>query len=100
MLVNVHFKFQPPSMFPFFVFRKCCLIKSCSTSEGLSEYKITWPYVEWCRLRIHLRSLHVRHFGMVAATALTIMCGGHLQYHDLHTEFHKNLPIGPDTQTG
>jgi hypothetical protein len=48
----------------------------------------------------HLRSLHARHFGIVAATALKSICGGHLQYHDLPTEFHKNLPFSPDTQTG
>jgi hypothetical protein len=60
-------------MFVFFVFRKNGLIKSCSSSEGLSEYKITCFYVDWCKFYIHLKSLYDRHFGMVAATALKTM---------------------------
>jgi hypothetical protein len=46
------------------------------------------------------------HFGMVAATALKTWRRGHLQWHELPTKFHKNLPIyseietGKDTQTG
>jgi hypothetical protein len=40
MLQNVNFKFQPPAMFPFLVFRKSGPIKSFSSSEDLSEYKI------------------------------------------------------------
>jgi hypothetical protein len=49
------------------------LIKSCSSSEGVSEYKISWGYVDWCKFCIHLRRLKVCHFGMVAAAALEIM---------------------------
>jgi len=30
---------------------------------------------------------------MVAATALKLLRQGHLQWHDLHTEFHHNLQI-------
>jgi hypothetical protein len=36
------------------------------------------------------------HFGMVAATALILWPRGNLQWHDLPTEFHKNLPIGSE----
>jgi hypothetical protein len=73
VLQNVNFKFKPPAIFPFFVFRKSGLIKSCSSPEDLSEYKMSWSYVEWCKFYIHLKSLNVRHFGMVAATTLQIM---------------------------
>jgi hypothetical protein len=55
-------------MFPFFVFRKSCLIKSCSSSEDLSEYKVSWYYIERFKFYLHLQSF-VRHFVMVAATA-------------------------------
>jgi hypothetical protein len=55
-------------MFPFFAFRKSGIIKSCSSSEDLTEYKISWPYVDWCKFYIHLKGLNVHHFGMVAAT--------------------------------
>jgi hypothetical protein len=37
----VNFKFQSPTMFVFFVFSKNGLLKSCSSSEDLSEYKIS-----------------------------------------------------------
>jgi hypothetical protein len=91
---NIHFKFQPPSMFVFFVFRKSGLIKSCSSSEDLSKQKISRSYVYWYKFCIHLRSLNVHHFGMVTAMTLKLWCQGHLQWHNLPTEFHKNLPIG------
>jgi hypothetical protein len=46
--------------FFFFAFNKSSLIKSCSSSEDLSECKISWSYVDWCNFCIHLRSLNVR----------------------------------------
>jgi hypothetical protein len=49
--------------------------------------------VEWCKFCIHLRSLKVRHFVMVEGTGLKVGCQGQLKWHDLPTEFHKNLPI-------
>jgi hypothetical protein len=70
---NDNLTYQPPAMFIFFVFRKNGLMKSCSSSEDLSEYEILWPYVEWWKSCIHLRCLNVRHFGMIAATELKIM---------------------------
>jgi hypothetical protein len=60
-------------MFVFLVSHKSGLVKSCSLSEDLSEYKIPWSSVDWCKFFIHLRSLNVHHFGMVAAMALKIM---------------------------
>jgi hypothetical protein len=60
-------------MFVFFIFVKKSLIKSCSSSKDLSEYKSSWSYVERYKFCIHLRSLNVRHFGILAATALTMM---------------------------
>jgi hypothetical protein len=52
-------------MFPFFVFRTNAHIKNCSSSEDLSEYKISGYYVHWCKFYTHLKSLNVRHFVMV-----------------------------------
>jgi hypothetical protein len=37
---------------------------------------------------------------MIAAMALNIMAQGHLQWHDLSTEFHKNLPVGSEVNRG
>jgi hypothetical protein len=48
----------------------------------------------------HLRSFNVSHFGMVAATALKLCCHGHLQWHDLYTEFNKNVLIGSEVGGG
>jgi hypothetical protein len=76
-------------MFVFSFFRKNGLIKSCSSSEHLSEHKISWSYVDWCKFYIQLKSLNVRHFVMVADTALKLLRQGHLQWHDLPTEFYK-----------
>jgi hypothetical protein len=47
-------------MFPFFVFRKSGLIKRCSFSENLSEYKTLWSYIDWYKFYIHLKSVNVR----------------------------------------
>jgi hypothetical protein len=60
---------QTTAMFVF-VFDKNGLIKSCSSFEDLSAYKISWSHVEWCKFCIHLRSLNVRHFGMVEGKGL------------------------------
>jgi hypothetical protein len=66
----MNFKIQTAAMFVFFVFNKNGLIRSCSSFEDLSLYKILWPHVDWCKFCIHLRSLNVRHFGMVEVTGL------------------------------
>jgi hypothetical protein len=82
-------------MFVFFVLDKYGLVKSCSSiEENLSVYKISWSHVDWCKFCIHLRRLNVRHFGMVGGTGLISRRRGHLQWHDLPNEFHKNLPLG------
>jgi hypothetical protein len=42
---NVNFKYLSPAIFVFFsVFRKNGFITCCSSSEYLSEYKISWSY--------------------------------------------------------
>jgi hypothetical protein len=51
-------------------------------------------HVDWCKFRIHLRSLNVGRFGTVAATVLKIVARGHLQWHVHPTEFHENLQTG------
>jgi hypothetical protein len=66
----MNFNIQTAAMFILFVFDKNGLNKSFSSFEDLSEYKISWPHVDWYKLYIHLRSLNVRHFGMVEGTVL------------------------------
>jgi hypothetical protein len=85
-------------MLQFFVFRKSGLIKSCSSSEDLSRHTILWSFVDWCKFYIHLKSLNVCHFGMVAATSLKLWLWGQLQWHDPPTEVHKSLPIGSEVE--
>jgi hypothetical protein len=58
------------AMFVFFVFDKNGLIKSCSSFDNLSAYKISLPHVDWCKVCIPLRNLIVRHFGMLEGTGL------------------------------
>jgi hypothetical protein len=82
------------------VFRKSGLIKHCSSSSDLLEYNMSCPYVDRCKFYVHLRSLNVRHFVMLTATALKLWCRGHLQWHDLSTEFHKTLPTGSEVDRG
>jgi hypothetical protein len=40
---NVNLKFQPPAIFTFFGFRKCTLIKSCSSFKDLSAHNSMVP---------------------------------------------------------
>jgi hypothetical protein len=47
------------AMYVFLVHHKGGLIKSWSTSEDLSAYKISWSHVDWCKFYIHLRSLKI-----------------------------------------
>jgi hypothetical protein len=90
---TMNFNIRTAAMFVFFVFGKNGLIKSCLSFEDLSVYKISWSHVDWWKFCIHLRSLNIRHFGIVKGTRLGVRRRGHLQWHDLPTEFHKNLPI-------
>jgi hypothetical protein len=97
----MNFNIQTAAMLVFFVFDKNGLIKSCSSLEDLSVYNISWSHVDWCKFCIHLRSLNVRHFGMVEDTGLKSTASrGHLQWHDLPTKFHKNLSIGSKLRGG
>jgi hypothetical protein len=67
---TMNFNIQTAAMFVFFVSYKNGLIKSCSSFEDLSVYKISWSHVDWCKFCIHLWSLNVRHFVMVEGTGL------------------------------
>jgi hypothetical protein len=66
----MNFNIQTAAMFVFFVFDKNGLIKSCSSFVDVSVCTSSWSHVEWCKFCIHLRSLNVRHFGMVEGTGL------------------------------
>jgi hypothetical protein len=66
----MNFNIQTAAMFVFFVFDKNCLMKSFSSFEDLSVFKISWSHVDWCKFCIHLRSLNVRHFGIVEGMGL------------------------------
>jgi hypothetical protein len=57
-------------MLVFFVFDKNGLIKSCSSFEYLSVYKLSWSHVDWRKFCIHLRSFNVHHFVTVEGTGL------------------------------
>jgi hypothetical protein len=72
----MNFNIQLAAMFAFFVFDINGLIKSCSSFEDLSVYKSSCSHVEWCKFCIHLRSLNVRHFGMVEGTGLNSTASG------------------------
>jgi hypothetical protein len=96
----MNYNIQTATMCVFFVFDKNGHIKSCSSFEDLSIYKVSWSHVDWCKFCIHLRSLNVRHFGMVEGTGLRSTASRSPQWHDLPTEFHKNLPIGSNVIGG
>jgi hypothetical protein len=66
----MNFNIQTAVMFVFFVSDKNDFIKSCSSFEDVSVYKISWNHVEWCKFCIHLRSLNVRHLGILEGTGL------------------------------
>jgi hypothetical protein len=44
---TMNFNIQTAAMFVFFVFDKNGPIKSCSSFEDLSVYKISWSHVDW-----------------------------------------------------
>jgi hypothetical protein len=58
------------------------------SSEDLSEYKISWSYIDWLKFFIHLKSLSVHHFGVVAA-AEYLPTGSEVDRKDRHT--HRML---------
>jgi hypothetical protein len=67
---TMNFNIQTAAMFIFFCFLQNGLIKSCSSFEDISVYKISWSHFDWCKFCIHLRSLNVRHFVMFEGTGL------------------------------
>jgi hypothetical protein len=69
----MNFNIQKAAMFVFVVFDKNGLIKSCSSFEDLSVYKIPWSHIDWCKFCIHLRSFGICYFGMLEGTGLIIM---------------------------
>jgi hypothetical protein len=57
-------------MFVLVVTRKSGIVKSCSSFEDLSAYKISLSHIDLCKFCIHLRSLNVCYFGMFAPMGL------------------------------
>jgi hypothetical protein len=92
---NANFNFQLPAMFVVWVLHKNSLIKSCSSSEDLSAYKMSWSYIYWCKFLIHLISMNVRHFGLVKATGLNVMA-----LRSPSTTFYKTLQTGSEANRG
>jgi hypothetical protein len=45
-------------------------MKSCSSFEDLSAFKVSWSDVDQCKFCIYLRSLTICHFGMGRTTGL------------------------------
>jgi hypothetical protein len=82
----MNFYIQTAAMFVFFVFDKNGLIKSCSSFEDLSVYKFHGPTLTGASLHPP-QTFSVRHFGMVEGAGLKVRLRGHLQWHDLPTEF-------------
>jgi hypothetical protein len=60
-------------MFVFLVFLKIVCSKSCSSFEDLFACKIPWSHMAGAIFCIHLRSLNVHHFGIVADAGLKSM---------------------------
>jgi hypothetical protein len=87
-------------MFVCLVSGKSDLIKSFSSSEDPSVYKISRSYVDWRKFGVYFRSLNVRHVGMAKAARLKVLALSHLQYHNLCTEFHGNLSTGSIVDSG
>jgi hypothetical protein len=81
-------------MFVFSVFSQNLFILSRSTSTH------NFMVPRWMASCIHLRSSNVRHFVMVVATGLKLCLRGHIQWHDLSTEFHENLLISSKVDGG
>jgi hypothetical protein len=67
---TMNFNIKTAAIFVFFVSDKNGLIKSCTSFEDLSVYKMSWSHVDWCKFCIQLRSLNARHFGTVEGTGL------------------------------
>jgi hypothetical protein len=96
---NVNFKFQLPAAFIFLLFCKSGVIISCSASEDLSDYKISWSYLDWCKICTHLRSLNVHHFGMIKNYYIKVTFNGMTSLLNFTTIYHLVLKlIGEDRQ--
>jgi hypothetical protein len=65
-----------------------------SLFENQLAFNILESHVDWFRFCNYLRSLHVRHFGVVEDKELKVWHRGHLKCHDLPVEFHKYVPTG------
>jgi hypothetical protein len=85
LILNI--SLPPRSYFSFFT--KMVLLKVVHPLKIYLNAKLHGPAFEWCKFSIHLRSLNVSHFGMVAATALKLRRRGHFQWRDLVPNFIK-----------
>jgi hypothetical protein len=63
-------------------------------------YKMSSKSTNRFKSCIHLRSLNIRHFGMVEATAMNSRSRCYLQCHQFLRRFHPNPPIDSKVITG
>jgi hypothetical protein len=98
---TINYKFKPPSTSVFLVSQKMVLLKVVLPLNIYRNTKVQ-SRIDWCKFCIHLRSLNVRHFGMVEAMGLEVWLRDHLQWHDLLTnllKIHRKLLGDTDGQT-
>jgi hypothetical protein len=70
---TVNFNSQPSAMFVLLVLPKHGLIRSCSSFQDISIYKIAWSHVGRWKFCIHHRSLNVTNPGILETTKLKVI---------------------------
>jgi hypothetical protein len=95
---DVNCKFQLPTMFVLFVIAVVVLFKVVHHLKIYQNKKLHGPTLTSASFA-PISEVWTSAIFEVIAKALKIMASRSLQWHDLPTEFHKNLPIGSNTQT-
>jgi hypothetical protein len=87
-------------MFVFLAFHKSGVIKSCSASEDLSAYKISWPHADGESFTSTSEVSTSTILEWLKLHDYKLWCQGYIQWLDLLTEYHTNLPIGTKVHRG